>query len=165
LTASDAGRDPYKTLGVGREVSDAELRAAYRRLVRLHHPDHNGGSLQSTRRFEEVQDAYAKIVEQRKRIPPRSRPQPPPPPPTRPADPNLDGRIANMERNLRDAYLERERARRAAREAAAERFDRPTDEELGYVTTDDSLSEILSDARDELSKLWGEARERYKPHP
>jgi curved DNA-binding protein CbpA len=39
--------DPYVTLGVARDAGDAELRAAYRRLVQLHHPDHNGGSVES----------------------------------------------------------------------------------------------------------------------
>jgi curved DNA-binding protein CbpA len=176
LTASDKRRDPYKTLGVSSRVSDEELRSAYRRLVRLHHPDHNGGSQESARRFEEVQDAYASITEQRRRVRPRSKQAPPPP-----ADPNLDAQIANMERELRDAYQARERARKAAREAAAQRFKRPTDEELGYVTTDDSLSKILSDARDELSKRFSDAREhpvvkrvedlieeledRYRPRP
>jgi DnaJ-class molecular chaperone len=152
LTAADAGRDPYKTLGVSRDASDAELRAAYRRLARLHHPDHNGGSLESTRRFEAVQEAYAKILAQRKTT--ASRPA---------EDPELDARIASMERDLRDAYLARERALRAAREAAADRFVRPTDEELGYVTTDDSFSKIFADAAEELSKLFSEARERSKP--
>jgi len=37
-------RDPYQTLGVDAGASDAELHAAYRRMVQLHHPDHNGGS-------------------------------------------------------------------------------------------------------------------------
>jgi curved DNA-binding protein CbpA len=148
-------RDPYTTLGVSPGVPDEELRAAYRRLVRLHHPDHNGGSLESTRRFEEIQDAYSQITEQRRRTPTRPRPAPTPPS----GDPGLDARIANMERELRDAYLARERARRAAREQAAQRVKRPSDEELGYITTDDSLSKILSDARDELSKRFDQARE------
>jgi hypothetical protein len=53
--------DPYATLGLSPSVTDAELRSAYRRLVQLHHPDHNGGSAESARRFEEVQDAYARV--------------------------------------------------------------------------------------------------------
>jgi curved DNA-binding protein CbpA len=53
--------DPYRTLGVARSATDAEIRAAYRRLVQLHHPDHNGGSVDSARRFEAVQDAYAEV--------------------------------------------------------------------------------------------------------
>jgi curved DNA-binding protein CbpA len=184
LTASDKRRDPYKTLGISPRVSDEELRSAYRRLVRLHHPDHNGGSQESTRRFEEIQDAYASVTEQRRRLRPRAKQAPPPP-----ADPKLDAQIANMERELRDAYqaweqarkAAREQARKAAGEEAAQSFKRPTDEELGYVTTDDSLSKILSDARDELSKRFSEAREhpvvkrvedlideleeRYRPRP
>ncbi len=59
--------DPYRTLGVSSGVSDAELRAAYRRAVQRYHPDHNGGSTESARRFEEVQDAYATIREMRAR--------------------------------------------------------------------------------------------------
>jgi molecular chaperone DnaJ len=61
--------DPYQVLGVGREASDQEVRSAYRRLVQLHHPDHNGGSAESERRFEEVQEAYARIRELRARGP------------------------------------------------------------------------------------------------
>ena len=53
--------DPYRTLGISANASEDEVRAAYRRLVQLHHPDHNGGSAESARRFEAVQEAYAQI--------------------------------------------------------------------------------------------------------
>jgi hypothetical protein len=64
-----------------------------------------------------------------------------------------------MEREIRDAHLARERARQAAREAAAEGAKRPSDEELGYITTDDSLAKILADARAQASERFSEARE------
>jgi DNA-binding SARP family transcriptional activator len=79
-----------------------------------------------------------------------------------------------MERGLRDARAAREaaeRAKQAAREAAArvrqaareasapEGAGRPSDEELGYVTTDDSFSKIVSDARSALTERFSEARE------
>ena len=72
--------------------------------------------------------------------------------------------MADLERELREAHEARERARAAARDAArkaaGERtFKRPTDEELGYVTTDDSFSKILADARSELSDRLSDARE------
>jgi curved DNA-binding protein CbpA len=157
-------RDPYQTLGVSHGASDQEIRSAYRRLVQLHHPDHNGGSAESERRFEEVQEAYAQIRELRAAGASAStragRQTPPSPPPT--FDPDVEERAAALERELRRAHEARERARRAAREAAAAtapRPDRPTDEELGYVETDDSFSKILADARTELSDRFSEARE------
>ena len=149
-------RDPYEVLGVSRGASDADVRAAYRRLVKLHHPDHNNGSEASEERFEEVQAAYARVVELRKGG------QAPP------SDPNLDARMADLERELRVAQEARERAREAAREAAAagadpddlrQRFRRATDEELGYFHTDDTFSKVLSDAREELSGRLSDARE------
>jgi DnaJ domain len=157
-----SGRDPYQTLGVSPGASDEEVRSAYRRLVQRHHPDHNGGSAEAERRFEEVQDAYARVKELRT-APPRTAPpgagQPPPGPAV---DPDLDARLADMERQLRDARAARERARQAARREAAESdgVRRPSDEELGYVTTDDSFSKILADARSELSDRLSEAQER-----
>ncbi len=158
--------DPYEVLGVGPTASDDEVRAAYRRLVRLHHPDHNGGSAESARRFEEVQEAYGQIRQLRAR-PLRADPADAMPPPvtadpTSPhvtADPDLEARLARMERDLREAHLARERARRAASEAAAAKRKPPSDEELGYITTDDSLSKIFADARDELSELFADGRE------
>jgi curved DNA-binding protein CbpA len=159
--------DPYQALGVSPAASDQELRAAYRRLVQLHHPDHNGGSRESARRFEEVQDAYAEIRRRRGAGTdrPRARAADPPraerrqSPPRASTDAAADERLAAMEREIREAHLARERARRAAREAAAESAERPSDEELGYVTTDDSLSKILADARAQASERFGEVSE------
>ncbi len=157
--------DPYITLGVSPTVSDAELRAAYRRLVQLHHPDHNNGSLEAAHRFEAVQEAYARIRELRasgaRTPPPRSTPRPA-------SDPGLDSRLADLERELREAQAARARAEQAARAAAREatratdeqprRPGQASDEELGYVHTDDSFSKILSDARKEVADRFSEVR-------
>jgi hypothetical protein len=146
-------RDPYQTLGVEPGASDDEVRAAYRRLVQLHHPDHNRGSAEATRRFEEIQEAYAQIVELRHQAP---RVQETRPPPT--SDPDVESRLADLESEVRKAHAAREQARRAAREAAAQTERRPTDEELGYVTTDDTFSKILADAGSELAAWLTEER-------
>lgn len=145
--------DPYKTLGVDPGASDAELRAAYHRLVQLHHPDHNAGSVDAARRFEEVQEAYAQITSLRRTTPPGDQEAPRPS-----VDPDLESRLADIERQVREANAARERARRAAREAAAQTERRPSDEELGYVTTDDTFSKLLADARDELVERLAEGR-------
>jgi DnaJ-class molecular chaperone len=156
--------DPYATLGVSPGVSDQQLRSAYRRLVRLHHPDHNGGSVESARRFEAVQEAYTRIREQRTHAPP-----PPAGDARTHGDQGIDQRLRDIERELHEAQRARQEAqraarqaaaaRRAAREAAGERPGRATDEELGYVTTDDSFSKIVSDVWDELTDRFSEARE------
>jgi hypothetical protein len=49
--------DYYAILGVPQSVSDAELRSAYRRLVRRAHPD-NGGNVDT---FQLIQHAYRKV--------------------------------------------------------------------------------------------------------
>ncbi len=146
--------DPYQILGVSPGATDDELRTAYRRLVQLHHPDHNHGSAESTRRFEEIERAYAQIRERRENAP-RAKQTPH----QTTVDADVDARLAHLERELREAHAARERARRAAREAAAASYQRPTDEELGYVTTDDSLAKILADARAEMSDRLDDARE------
>ena len=139
--------DPYTTLGVDPGASDAELRAAYHRLVQLHHPDHNGGSAAAARRFEEIQDAYAQVTRLRAMTPHVEQEAP-----RAPVDPEVESRLADIERQVREAHAARERARQAAREAAAQTERRPSDEELGYVTTDDTFSKLLADARDELAE-------------
>jgi curved DNA-binding protein CbpA len=154
-------RDPYQTLGVRSSASDEQVRAAYRRLVQLHHPDHNHGSAESAQRFEEVQNAYAEVRRRRADGGGARRERP------RPADPGVDSRMADLERQVREAserarreaQKARDRARRAARGAAAGRPGRASDEELGYFETQDSFSKIVSDARDELAHRFSDARE------
>ncbi len=142
-----ATSDPYKVLGISPGASEDQVHAAYRRLVLIHHPDHNNGSAESARRFEEIQEAYARIRTLRAHAP-AAQPAA--------ADPAPDPRLADLEHQVRQAYAARERARRAASEAATNEPRRPSDEELGYVKTDDSLAKILADAEAELSeKLAG----------
>jgi hypothetical protein len=132
--------------------------------VQLHHPDHNNGSPESARRFEEVQQAYASIQRLRQSTPaPRKTPDPPP------TSPDVEQRLAEIERELLEkARLARERAQRAARRAAAtasaSKPKRPSDEELGYIKTDDSLGKILADARKEFVERLGEVREEPLSH-
>jgi curved DNA-binding protein len=59
---SSALPDPYLVLGVGRNATDSEIRAAYRKLVGLYHPDrHQGNPLEelASARMVEVNQAYA----------------------------------------------------------------------------------------------------------
>jgi curved DNA-binding protein CbpA len=141
-------------LGVRREAPDSEVRTAYRRLVQLHHPDHNAGSTEATRRFEEVQEAYAAVLASR-----RKSPRPHAPAPTPVQDPDVEARLADLEQQVREAHAAREQARRAAREAAIQTGEHATDEELGYITTEDSFSKVLADALEELAaRLKGDGQ-------
>ena len=176
-----AAADPYKVLGIPHSASEAEIRAAYRRQVQLHHPDHNGGSPESTRRFEEVQEAYAVIRKlrpvpgtRRGRSSSARRASPPPPPPrTKPVGPDLEARLAELDRELkrqreakqqaqRNAQRIREDALRQAREATRAEGGGPTDEDLGYVTTDDSFAAIFDDAAAEWTQRLSEAKTESK---
>jgi len=66
------------------------------------------------------------------------------------------------------ARVAREKAQRAAREAAAsataKKPKRASDEELGYIHTDDTLGKILHDAREEFSRRFDEVREEPVTH-
>jgi len=50
--------DYYETLGVDRGASEKDIRAAYRRLARQHHPDVNRGDDSAEAKFKEINEAY-----------------------------------------------------------------------------------------------------------
>jgi hypothetical protein len=53
-------RDPYGVLGLPRGASQDEIKRAYRRLAKQHHPDATGG--RTLERFLEIQAAYEQLV-------------------------------------------------------------------------------------------------------
>jgi DnaJ-class molecular chaperone len=53
--------DPYLVLGVTKKASLEEIKAAYKKLARKHHPDLNPGKKASEEKFKEVAHAYEQI--------------------------------------------------------------------------------------------------------
>ena len=62
-----AKRDYYEVLGVERSASDAELKAAFRKLAMQHHPDRNPGDKDCEHRFKEINEAYDVLKDSDKR--------------------------------------------------------------------------------------------------
>ena len=50
----DMSEDPYIVLGVSRDATDAEIKRAYRRLARQHHPDRNPNDAAAEERFKSI---------------------------------------------------------------------------------------------------------------
>jgi molecular chaperone DnaJ len=59
--------DYYKTLGVGKNASDEEIKKAYRKLARRYHPDRNHGDKKAEERFKEISQAYDVLSDPEKR--------------------------------------------------------------------------------------------------
>ena len=51
-------RDPYTVLGVPRSASEKDLKSAYRKLAKAHHPDQNQNDPKAHARFSEISSAY-----------------------------------------------------------------------------------------------------------
>lgn len=57
-------KDYYKILGVEKNASEADIKAAFRKLAHQHHPDKNGGD---DKKFKEVNEAYQTLSDKQKR--------------------------------------------------------------------------------------------------
>lgn len=57
----------YDVLGVNRKASDKEIRQAYRKLTREHHPDVNNGDKASEEKFKQINEAYTVLSDSNKR--------------------------------------------------------------------------------------------------
>jgi len=62
-----SGRDPYDVLGVSKTASQDEIRRAYKKLARTHHPDKNPGDATAEKKFKEATAAYELLETEEKR--------------------------------------------------------------------------------------------------
>ncbi|MFC2004609.1 DnaJ C-terminal domain-containing protein [Chloroflexota bacterium] len=62
-----ASKDYYSLLGVKRDASEQEIKRAYRRLARKHHPDVNPGDKSAEAKFKEINEAYEVLSDKEKR--------------------------------------------------------------------------------------------------
>jgi len=60
-------KDYYETLGVKRDVSQDDLKKAFRQLARKYHPDLNKGSKESEEKFKEINEAYQVLSDPQKK--------------------------------------------------------------------------------------------------
>src|SRR3954469_9511879 len=60
-------KDYYATLGVAKTATDKELKAAYRKLARKHHPDANPTDKGAEARFKEINEGDAVLGDPGKR--------------------------------------------------------------------------------------------------
>ena len=62
-----ASEDYYSILGVKRDANEREIKQAYRKLARKHHPDVNPGDKSSEAKFKQINGAYEVLSDKEKR--------------------------------------------------------------------------------------------------
>jgi molecular chaperone DnaJ len=62
-----AKRDYYETLGVSKTANDTDLKSAFRRLAKEHHPDRNPGDRVAEQKFKELAEAYEVLKDPQRR--------------------------------------------------------------------------------------------------
>src|SRR5438105_5012229 len=65
--AANTRRDYYAVLGVARTATEKDIKTAYRKLARKHHPDVNPGDKKSENLFKEIGEAYSVLSDPEKR--------------------------------------------------------------------------------------------------
>jgi len=60
-------KDYYKILGVDKNASEKDIKKAFRRLARKHHPDVNPDDARAEDRFKEINEAHEVLSDQEKR--------------------------------------------------------------------------------------------------
>ena len=60
-------KDYYQTLGVARSATQDEIKKAYRKLAKQHHPDMNKGNKSAEEKFKEISQAYDVLGDPEKR--------------------------------------------------------------------------------------------------
>jgi DnaJ-class molecular chaperone len=60
-------KDYYKIMGVDKKATAKDVKAAYRKLARQHHPDVNPGNKQAEAKFKEINEAYEVLGDETKR--------------------------------------------------------------------------------------------------
>ena len=60
-------KDYYAVLGVGKNATEKEIKAAYRKLARKHHPDVNPGDKSSEEKFKQISEANDVLSDPEKR--------------------------------------------------------------------------------------------------
>lgn len=60
-------KDYYEALGVEKNATPEQIKSAYRKLAKQHHPDLNEGNEKAAQKFKEINEAYQILSDEKKR--------------------------------------------------------------------------------------------------